>query len=106
MPVLRDWELELDVDQVIRGQGADPAVIRSRSPRVVDLAQAALREGRPYLRPVILWEAFMVDSLRHEKLILHGGRSLQGRLIAQHMAGADQVVVLPVSYTHLRAHET
>jgi pseudouridine-5'-phosphate glycosidase len=30
MPILKDWDLIIDADQVIRGQGADPAVIRSR----------------------------------------------------------------------------
>jgi len=101
VPILRDWELKLDVDQVIRGQGADPEVIRSRSPQIVDLAQNALQEGRSYLRPVVLWEAFLVDSLRHERLILQGDRCLQGPLIAQHMASVSRVVVMLCSIGHL-----
>lgn len=101
MPILRDWELKLDVDRVIRAQGADPVVIRSRSPQVVHLAQKALQEGGPYLQPAVLWETFPVDSLRHERLLLHGEKFLQGQLIAQHLAGASQVIVMLCTIGHL-----
>ena len=32
MPVLRDWELTLDADKVLWGQGADPAIIAPVAP--------------------------------------------------------------------------
>jgi hypothetical protein len=34
MPVLEGWDLILDADAVLRGQGADPAVIRIHKPRL------------------------------------------------------------------------
>jgi hypothetical protein len=51
MPVLRDWELALDADKVLWGQGADPALVRVRRPRLVAIAEATIAEGRPLLTP-------------------------------------------------------
>ena len=93
MPLLRDWDLPLDVDQVLRAQGADPAVLRARRPALVDAAEQALQEGLAYLAPVAAYRELAVESLRHERLFLTGG-VLTGPLIAQHLRSAQQVVVL------------
>jgi hypothetical protein len=93
MPLLEDIDLVLDVDGVLRGQGAAPDVIRRRSPHLVQVAERALEEGRPFLRPQVLYHTSEVASLRHETLNLRDG-ALQGPLIAQHLAGARQIVTL------------
>ena len=93
MPLLRDWDLPLDVDQVLRAQGADPAAIRARRPALVDAAEQALQEGLAYLAPVAAYRELAVESLRHERLFLTGG-VLTGPLVAQHLRSAQQVVVL------------
>lgn len=93
MPLLRDWDLPLDVDQVLRAQGADPAVLRARRPALVDAAEQALQEGLAYLAPVAAYRELAVESLRHERLFLTGG-VLTGPLVAQHLRSAQQVVVL------------
>lgn len=94
MELLRDWNLKLDVDQVLRGQGADPAVIRQRSPALVQAAAWALAEGVPLLQPVVLAQDLGVEKVTHEKLRLEGGGTLSGSLIIQHLATARRVVVL------------
>ncbi|MGA2112803.1 MAG: hypothetical protein ABSG98_11760 [Anaerolineales bacterium] len=94
MQVIGNWELELDVDKVLRGQGADPAVLRSRNPRLIDLAGRALAEGRSLLDPAVASLSLPVSSFRHEKLTLEGGGVLSGPLIAQHMGGSSEVVVM------------
>jgi hypothetical protein len=93
MPVLTDWTLELDVDQVLRGQGADPATMRARRPTLVAIAERALQVGLPLLQPRVAFEQIEVRGLRHERLNLDGG-ILQGALIAQHLGQAEQVVLL------------
>lgn len=94
MPVLHDWELILDVDQVLRGQGADPAVIRQRSPRLVQLAERAIEEGTPLLKPAMLYQRWAVEGIRHEHIHLEGDAQLQGKLVAQHLAPAREVLVI------------
>ena len=92
MPVLRDWELALDADKVLWGQGADPALVRARRPKLAEIAEAAIAEGRPLLAPVVLYRRIPVVGLRHERLLLEGG-SLVGPLIADRLAAASEVVV-------------
>jgi hypothetical protein len=93
MPVLRDWELALDADKVLWGQGADPARVRARRPKLVAIAEAAIEEGRPYLSPAVLYRKIAVAGLRHERLLLADGGILQGPLIANHLAAASEVIV-------------
>jgi hypothetical protein len=94
MQVLTDWTLNLDVDGVLRGQGADPAVIRSRSPRLVAVAEEALAEGLPLIEPMVAYERFEVESFRHQRLQLAGGHTLSGSLIAEHLPPAQHVIVM------------
>jgi hypothetical protein len=97
VPIRTDWVLELQVDQVLRGQGADPAIVRARRPQLVEVATRALSEGQGLLSPRVLHEAYRVERLRHERLTLAGGGTLSGVLIARHLASAEQVVVVVCS---------
>jgi hypothetical protein len=92
MPILTDWDLALDADTVLWGQGADPAVIRARRPKLVTAAEKIIEQGRPLLAPTVLYERFSVVELRHERLVLAEG-TLQGPLIASRLAGASEVIV-------------
>jgi hypothetical protein len=94
MPILEDWELTVDVDQVLRGQGADPQMVRDRSPKIVEAAEWALAEGRELIHPRVLYEQYDVDELRHEKLRLRNGSELTGKLITQHLSPASSIVAV------------
>ncbi len=61
MPILQDWDLVLDADKVLWGQGADPAAVRVRRPKLVEAAENAIAEGRPLLAPAVLYERFPVE---------------------------------------------
>jgi hypothetical protein len=93
MPVRRDWTLALDADLVLRGQGADPAVIRGRSRALVAIAEDALAAARPLIAPAVLYRVVEVEGLRHERLTLEGGAHLSGTLVAQHLGSAQRVAV-------------
>lgn len=88
------WPLHVDVDSVLRGQGADPSVIRARKPRLLKLAERALADARPLLHPQAHIRRFNVAGLRHEKLTLTNGAVLQGPLIGQHLGRAKEVVAI------------
>ena len=94
MTVLDKWDLRLDVDAVLRGQGAEPATIRSRSPRLLESARRALDEGNLLLQPEVQTRRFLVEDLRHERIKLEGDKRLSGSLLAEHMGGAQAVVVV------------
>lgn len=91
--LLRDWVLHLDADMILRGQGADPATVRSRRPKLLDIAERALAEGLPLIEPVVARRRMRVAGLRHERIDTEGG-ALTGPLIAGHLAPAAEVAVL------------
>ncbi len=93
MPVLTDWDLKIDVDMVLRGQGADAVRIRAKSPGLVKVAEQALAQGLPLVRPAVTYRQLRVEGLQHEKLLLEGGAFLRGPLVAEHLAAAKKVVL-------------
>lgn len=92
MTILRNWELDIDVDAVLLGQGSDPEAVRKRGGSLVDLAEKVLGEGRVYLDPVVVYRWMIVESLCHDRIDLEGGGRLTGSLVVQHLGAAEQVV--------------
>ena len=92
--VIRDWQLNIDAGMVLRGQGADPAVIRARKPRLVEIAERALQESLTLIEPAVVYRFAQVESMKHERLIFADGAPLSGPLIVQHLAPARYVAVI------------
>lgn len=96
MPGLDTLPLQLDVDDVLRAQGADPERVRARGSTAVAVAHDALAEGLPLLRPAVVAERLPVVSFRHRRLRLgaRGSGRLSGSLIAHHLHSADELVAI------------
>lgn len=94
MPVITDLFPKFDADDVLRGQGADPAVIRERRPALVRQAEQAISEAIGLLEPKVVYRTIDVQGVRHEHLQLANDTRLNGKLIAQHLAQARQVHVI------------
>jgi hypothetical protein len=88
------FELQVDVDHVLRGQGMDAGLIRARRPALVLLAERAISEGMPLVRPQVRQRTLRVDGLRDQCLELEGGFTLSGPLVARHFARASQVALV------------
>lgn len=93
MTVLTDWQLTLSSDDVLRGQGADPQIIHTKRPTLLDAASTALSEGSAMLHPAACIETAAVTEHRHEQIRLENGKKLIGSGIARHLAGAEQVAI-------------
>jgi hypothetical protein len=100
MPILEDWELKLTTDDVLRAQGTDPEIIRTRRPALVTIADKVLTIGLSLIHPVVLYQKYRVSSLIHERLELSGENPdlnkhfLSGSLIVQHLANAQTIFVM------------
>lgn len=94
MSVRTDWDLHVDVDAVLRGQGADPAVIRSRNQRLVKIAEQALEEGLPLVKPQVLFETFKIESVNRTEIKIAGGERLSGERLGQYLSGASELAVI------------
>ena len=94
MPVLRDWDLRIDVNQVMRSQGADPFILRARSPELLAIAQRAIAEGSGLLEPQLLFRRMRVASVSHGRVKLEAGGEQCRRLPTQHFASAQEIIVI------------
>lgn len=88
----RDWGCGIDADAVLRHQGADPARLRARSPRLAELAERVAREGVALLEPRVAFRRVRVDSCEGERLFLEGGGELSGPLVARRLSRAREIV--------------
>ncbi len=93
MPVKRDWSLNLDVDQVLKNQGADPQTLRKRNPRLVQIAQDALDIGFPFIETAVAYQRLAISARTHERVRLEGGQVLSGKTIAKLLAPAKEAVI-------------
>jgi hypothetical protein len=92
MEHLSSFELSLTVDDVLRGEGTDPDVARTRRPALLEAAAIALQTGVAKLHPAALSNKVKVCEHRHERIYLQDGTEISNSLVAHHLAGAKQVV--------------
>lgn len=92
--VIRNWQLNIDADMVLRGQGVDPAMIRVRQPRLVEIAERAVQEGSGLIESAVVYRFAQIETLKHERLILTDGMPLTGSLIAQHLSPARYIALI------------
>jgi hypothetical protein len=91
-----DWNLQLDVDSVLRAEGAEPERVRARGSAAVAVVEEALAEAQPLLVPAVAQERHPAQSFRCRRLAV-GGRgagSLSGPLVARHLRGAHEVLAV------------
>jgi hypothetical protein len=92
MNVISDWHLSLGVDDILRGQGVDPEIVRNSKPRFVAAAKRALVEGISLLHPVAVVNKVKVLEHKHERILLDFNMKLTGPLVTRHLSGAQCVV--------------
>lgn len=79
----------LDVEAVLKGQGADPVVIAERKPGLIKIAQNALEIGLPLIHPETFSRPLEIISFENEKIILEGGIHILSDKIAELLKGAS-----------------
>ena len=100
--ILNDWVPPLDItpEMVIHGQGADPQVISRRNPRLLDIAEEAIRIGTPLLDPFVWIKSSCVMESNHQKITLMDGYSFSGNGLIKHLSGAELVMACVFSTGH------
>ena len=58
MELQQNLELIFDVDAVLRGQGADAAILRARRPALVKVAEKARQESLAFLSPKVIYQEY------------------------------------------------
>lgn len=96
MNIVKDFPLRIDLDTVLRGQGADPERARQR-PHVVRLYEEALREAAALVQPVIGYELYPVRQVDHAAILLDGGKAIRSKLVAELLASAKEIGLVVVT---------
>ena len=89
--------LAVDVDAVLRAQGADPATVRTRSRSLVAHAERAVVEGAALLAPTVAQNRRAIKAVRHDQIRLEGGALLSGPLVTRELGKAQEVVAIIVT---------
>jgi len=90
----RQWLGDLDADGALRGQGADPERVRARSPRLVAIAERAVRDGTALLDPRVSCRILQKRSRTPDGIELEGGATLTGPLVVRRLWRASAVALL------------
>lgn len=87
-------QLAIEVDQILRDQGADPDLTRHRNPQLMQLARRAIEIGQPLIAPIAVYRRLETLDVKHERLRLSDGYELRGALIGQHLSAAQAVTAV------------
>ena len=94
MELWTDFAFTLSLDDILRGEGADPETVRTKRPALVKAASAARDQGFTKIKPIAVVQEVKVIEHRHERIMLEGGKTLTGPLVAHHLAGAERVAAV------------
>ena len=92
--VLTRWQIRIDQDAAIRGQGADPDELRRRHPRIAEASAAAICEAERLLCPTVLFRDLRIVAYSDTFLDLETGRFGCGSWVARRLARARALVAL------------
>jgi hypothetical protein len=91
--ILNDFLIDIDVDQVLCGQGADPQVLRARSANLVKIAEKAIETGQSLLDPQVLYQEYNIVSSLHGTLKFEDGLFIKGTLIGRELGAASRLAL-------------
>jgi hypothetical protein len=89
--IRRDWQLLITADMVLQRQGANARKVRARQPRLVTLAERAIAEGQPLIRPQVAYRVLRIQEVQRALVTLENGQQLKGVAVARKLASADLV---------------
>lgn len=90
--ILTDLPIEITVAHVLRAQGMDPDLVKSKSPRLIEITKKAIDMGYPYLEPRVAYERYTIQRFTDTGLILENSKSIEGELISNYFVNSQEIV--------------
>jgi hypothetical protein len=94
MVILKDFNVVTTIDDILRAEGMDPEIVRTRRPTLVKTASDALEAGFSKIHPAALIHELEVIEHLHDRIFVQGGKVLVSPLIANHFSGAERIVLV------------
>lgn len=92
MSIDKKWVLPITADQIIRAQGADPEIIRTRKPGIYTIAAKALTLGMPLVKPVVVSKSYPVKHVVHNAIILEDEIRISSSLVSNVLKNAHTII--------------
>jgi hypothetical protein len=89
-PAVTDFQIALEVDHVLEGQGIPPS--RASGP-LLAAAQDVIDEAQALVAPAALYTILPVRHFEHREIVLENGATFSGALMARALAGATEVAL-------------
>ena len=92
MNLQSNWNLTISTEDILRGQGADPQVVRIKKPGLLKAAERAAANGLSLIHPKAITTEVVVREHRHERILLVDGTVLTGPQVTHQLSGAQRVI--------------
>jgi hypothetical protein len=92
MSIDKKWVLPITEEQIIRAQGADPDIIRTRKPGIYKTASQALALGMKLVKPVVVSHPYSVKQIVHNAIILEEEIRIPSLLVANVLKNAHTIM--------------
>lgn len=92
MQISRDWRVNLDQEEFMQDYGHTYVRVLRR-PGMAEVFDATFREAADLVEPAVAWDYFPVQEMRHEQVIVAGGRRIGNGPVTTVMGGADQLAI-------------
>jgi|WetSurMetagenome_2_1015567.scaffolds.fasta_scaffold167772_2 hypothetical protein len=92
MNIDEKWALPITEEQIIRAQGADPDILRTRKPGIYKIASQALALGMPLVKPVVVSQSYTVKHIVHNTIILEGETRITSPLVANIFKNTHSII--------------
>ena len=92
MSIDKKWVLPITEEQIIRAQGADPEIIRTRKPGIYKIASQALEMGVPLVNPVVVSHSYRVMHIVHNGIILDDETRISSSFVANVLKNAHTII--------------
>ena len=93
MPILTNWKITISVDDILRAQGANPNILRQRSPHLITVAENALKDADELLHPFVMYQISDVIRRENERLFLANGHQISGKIVNKQLACANRILI-------------
>lgn len=92
MQISRDWPVRVDQAEFMQEYGHTYTRVLRR-PGMPEIVDATFAEVADLIQPVVAWDTFPVQEMRHEKVLLANGKRIGNGPVTTVMGGAECVAI-------------
>lgn len=92
MPILTEWDIQINIDDVLRAQSARPDILKKRSPQLIPIAEKAMEEAYTLFKPYVMYRILPVEKLEGDHLMLENDYFVEGEIVSKYLANSSSII--------------